>query len=413
MKWSEKLNKYIDLFSEETIGEWHVDTEGDGSLENPYQLPHVRYSKLVEEFMTDVYDYADQTGVNNYAEILKRNGIEWKSKAMSNADVTALSADAICALLLGAVRAEKFCDGALLGFFEDGSIQKWLTELKRKTHDEKKPCIRLDDLLKIPKSEIERVKVKFNQYDGTENPMDVYLNDPEIVNSGWLFWRNKQRYFNVGQIAICLLKLSYDTWLLTTIKRVTEELGVVNDINYKGVELSEYSQYFGRVIIKYHKTAQTQGMFYNTVCEDLEVLEILPNVFDGDEFPGYDKVCLSYAQLQSIIERQRKSWIAALENQKAVYLITDKCNGKLYVGSATSDNGMLLSRWTSYVKCGHGGNVKLKKLIEEQGFDYIKQNFQYSILENFNARVDDRVILEREAWWKEALQSRGFGYNDN
>ena len=154
-------------------------------------------------------------------------------------------------------------------------------------------------------------------------------------------------------------------------------------------------------------------MFYNTVCDELEVLEILPNIYDGDEFPGYDKVCLSYVQLQSIIDRKKKSWIAALENQKAVYLITDKKNGKLYVGSATGDNGMLLSRWSNYVENGHGGNVELKKIVLENGFDYIKQNFQYSILENYNAKVDDHVILDREAWWKETLQSRVFGYNDN
>ena len=137
MKWSEKLTKYIDLFSEETIGEWHVDTEGDGSLERPYQLPFVVYSDLVNEFISDIYDYADQIGVNDYAEILKRNGIEWKSKSMSAVDVTGLSVDVICALLLGAVRAEKFCDGALLGFFESGAIKKWLTELVNKAQDDK------------------------------------------------------------------------------------------------------------------------------------------------------------------------------------------------------------------------------------------------------------------------------------
>lgn len=273
--------------------------------------------------------------------------------------------------------------------------------------------IKLDDILKISKNNAANVKVKFNQNDGNEDPMNLYLRDPEIINSQWLFWRNKQRYFNVGQIAICLLKLSYDTWLLTTIKKVTEELDVYNGINYHGEELQEYRQYFGRVIIKYHKTAQTQGMFYDTVCNDLEVLEILPTVYDGDEFPGYDKVCLSYMQLASIIQRKKKSWMTALENQKAIYLITDKENGKQYVGSATSDKGMLLSRWSSYIQNGHGGNVELKKVVLEKGFDYVKKNFQYSILENYNAKVDDHVILDRESWWKETLQSRQFGYNYN
>ena len=81
--------------------------------------------------------------------------------------------------------------------------------------------ILLNDLLNINDDEIDKVKVKFNQtnYENT-NPMEEYKKDPEIVNDRWLFWRSKQRYFNVGQIAICLLRLSYDTWLLTTKKEV-------------------------------------------------------------------------------------------------------------------------------------------------------------------------------------------------
>lgn len=274
-------------------------------------------------------------------------------------------------------------------------------------------AIKLDDLLHLSGMDTEAVKIRFNQTSPNDNPMDLYLNDPEIVNTQWLFWRSTQRYFNVGQIAVCLLKLSYDTWLLTTIKRVTEEFNVSDGINYEGEELNEYSKYFGRVIVKYHKTAQAQGMFYSKICEELEVLEILPDIYDGDEFPGYDKVCISYTQLQSIIDKQKKSWIAALSNQKAVYLITDRNNGRLYVGSATSMKGMLLTRWTNYVDNGHGGNVELKRIVNEFGIDYIKKNFQYSILENYNAKVDDNFILSREAWWKETLQSRVFGYNDN
>ena len=34
------------------------------------------------------------------------------------------------ALLMGAVRAERFCDGALKEFVENGSITKWLERLK-------------------------------------------------------------------------------------------------------------------------------------------------------------------------------------------------------------------------------------------------------------------------------------------
>ena len=406
------LFKYIDLLSNDLFGNWVVDTVSAGTIEESIQLPHVLYSHTVNEFIRDVYSCWENSGLEDYIQLLNSHDIEWDSESMRNANVGELPSEVILALLLGAVRAEKFCDGALLGFLKDDTIQKWLGALKAK-ESENKMSIKLDDLLRIPDSESSNAKVRFNQHDGYDDPLDLYLRNPEIVNSQWLFWRNKQRFFNVGQIAICLMKLSNDEWLLTTIKRVTQELDVTNGINYVGEELEEYKQYFGRVIIKYHRVSQSQGMFYNTVRDDLEVLKILPSVFDGDEFPGYDRVRLSYTQLKSIIERKKKSWIAALENQKAVYLITDKSNGKLYVGSATSDNGMLLSRWSSYAENGHGGNVELKKLVNEEGFDYIKKNFQYSILENYNARIDDKVILERESWWKETLQSRVFGYNDN
>lgn len=143
------------------------------------------------------------------------------------------------------------------------------------------------------------------------------------------------------------------------------------------------------------------------------VQQILPTTFDGDDFPGYDKVKLSYQQLASIIQRGKRDWIAALENQKAVYLITDTYNGKLYVGSTTSNSQMLLTRWSNYVSNGHGGNKELVALIEEKGFDYVKQYFQYTILENYNGKVDDRIVLQRESYWKEALKSRQFGYNSN
>lgn len=271
----------------------------------------------------------------------------------------------------------------------------------------------LQDLLHISDDEMNQVKIKFNQFNGSTNPMDEYQLDPEVVNSRWLFWRNKRRYFFVGQIAICLLKLSEDLWLLTTIKRVVEEFNVQNNVNYRGEELIQYSALFGRVIIRFHKTFMTQGRYYREIMNDLVVNQILPDQYDGDNFPGYDNVRLSYWQLSAIINKAKQDWVAALRSQKAVYLITDKNTGKLYVGSATSDNGMLLQRWTAYVKNGHGGNKELMALVEKLGFEYVKSHFQYSILENYNQKVEDKVILERESWWKETLQSRKWGYNAN
>lgn len=271
----------------------------------------------------------------------------------------------------------------------------------------------INDLLRFNEDEMKNIKIKFNQFNGVVNPIDEYIKSPDVINNMWFFWRTNRRYFNVGETAICLLKISNDMWLLTTIKEITKELNITDGINYEGKEIDDYEPYYGRMIVKFHKTFQTQCTFYNKVCNEMEVIQILPSIFDGDDFPGYDKVRLTYNQLDSIISRGKRDWISALENQKAVYLITDINNGKLYVGSATNKTGMLLQRWRNYILNGHGGNRELIELVSKNGFEYIKNNFKYSILENYNSKVDDNIILERESWWKETLQSRKFGYNSN
>lgn len=260
------------------------------------------------------------------------------------------------------------------------------------------------------------VKIKFNIFNGYDDPMVLYMKNPEIINNQWLFWREKNKNFKIGEIAICLLKIGYDQWLLTTIKKITNDLNIRNGINYEGTELPEYSKYYGRIILSFHKTLQNPVVTKDTVWNQLEVLQILSSPFDGIDFPGYDNVNITFHELEAIITRHKRDWIKALENQKAIYLISDKSNGKLYVGSATGDNGMLLQRWSAYIANGHGGNIELRKITEDpsKGFSYVQENFSYAILENYNARVDKNFILKRESWWKSTLKTRvPFGYNMN
>lgn len=275
--------------------------------------------------------------------------------------------------------------------------------------------ILINDLLNIPQSEWDNVRLKLNIPTNNSNPLELYKKNPDIVNTDWFLAHDgTRRYFYKGQTAICLLRLKEDTWLLTTIKKIDEVIEPNGGPGYVAHELSnEYGKFFGRVVIKYHNKIMGMGRKYAGIKDELEVVEILNEQYTGDDFPGYENVCLSYEQLSNIIKRPLLSWIGALENQKAVYLITDKSTGKLYVGSATAQGDMLLDRWRTYVSNGHGGNVELKELIKKEGFDYIKKNFQYSILENFNARMSDEYILGRESWWKNTLCSRIFGYNKN
>ena len=129
----ESLTKHIGRISSDTVGTVITDHSGDGTPERPYQMPYVSYSSEVEAFVRDIYAFENahrELKLNDYQEILGRNGIRWDMRSMTDAPAESLDAECILALLLGAVRADRFSDGALLSFIRNGSIEKWLLRLK-------------------------------------------------------------------------------------------------------------------------------------------------------------------------------------------------------------------------------------------------------------------------------------------
>ena len=126
------LTKYINTIQADNIGEWVVDNENYVTPEHPKQMPFVGYSEMVYNFIDDVYIFQKNNkdmDLNRYVEILERNGIEWGTESMKSSDLSSLNEQCVMALIMGAVRAELFCDGALLGFFENGCIVRWLERL--------------------------------------------------------------------------------------------------------------------------------------------------------------------------------------------------------------------------------------------------------------------------------------------
>lgn len=276
--------------------------------------------------------------------------------------------------------------------------------------------LKLNDLLGLTKEELSKTKIRLNTYNGERNPIDEFKKNPQSLLD-WNYWNNKP--YKTGQISIGLVNMGNDRWLLFTVGKIRKILDKPqnssdgkNGIQVEYETLEKYQELYGRVIIYYHNTAQQLFRNADPLINELEIREILPKIFTGFDFPGYDNVCLSFDELETIVKGDHMSYHNALKNQKAVYLQTDKATGKLYVGSATAKE-MLLARWRSYILNGHGGNKDLKTLVKEKGFDYIKQNFQYTILEIFNETVSDDYVLHRESYWKKVLQSRQFGYNKN
>ena len=266
--------------------------------------------------------------------------------------------------------------------------------------------IKLNDILGI--EDLETCKVRFlTNLSKDINPLDLFRNNNIEKLMGWLFWNySNQKSFKVGQTAIGLVRTQGNKWLLFNVSKVTEDWNKFNDVGFGHEPLQQYEKYFGRVIVEYNNKSQNLVRLASKVLHECNVAQILEQKYEDDEFPGYDEINLSWDSLSRIINKG--AWKTALENQKGVYLITDISNGKMYVGSAYGDN-MIYGRWTQYTNNGHGGNVNLKSL----DFEYIKKNFRYSILEIYKSTTDDKLIIKREAWWKETLLSRKYGYNEN
>jgi hypothetical protein len=266
--------------------------------------------------------------------------------------------------------------------------------------------ILLNDILNL--SDLSNTKIKFNMSNGYHDPLDIFKSGQLDILLGWQYWNSRKKSFSVNQTTVGFVRIkpNEDLWLLFHVGVVNKDLNRLQDIGWEWETLSSYDKYVGRLIVRYKNRSQNMIRWANSVLGEIEVHQILPYTFDNDIFPGYDRINLSYSELQRVITKD--NWKVALQNQKGIYLITDRSNGKKYVGSAYGQN-MILGRWEEYVSNGHGGNIGLRGL----DFDYIRKNFSYSILDIYKGTTGDEIILEREVYWKNVLGSREFGYNMN
>ena len=128
------LTKYIvRLENKESFGEWKLDDKNDDFHEHPVHMPYVNYNIPVDLFVEEFYQFSDshpEFELTKYGAILEGNGVKWDGNEMRSADADMHSAQCVLALIMGAIRADRFCEGTLLGFFESGSVLKWLKRLK-------------------------------------------------------------------------------------------------------------------------------------------------------------------------------------------------------------------------------------------------------------------------------------------
>lgn len=240
------------------------------------------------------------------------------------------------------------------------------------------------------------------------NPLDVFIRN----KSEWKEWQTYRGSKNewTREYIFSLIKFQ-NYWIFAGIFKIVKR----HKTHYEVELTNEYENFIGRLLISGIPTLRGRGRSYNleTYFALFEINQILQNIYDGQDFPGYENINISFKNLEHIVRINKTDWKTALGSLKGVYLITDINTNKRYIGSAYGLEG-IWSRWCSYINNGHGGNKSLRKLIQEQNITYAKKYYQFTLLEFRAAKTDDKEIILRESYWKRVLISRNeFGYNEN
>lgn len=287
---------------------------------------------------------------------------------------------------------------------------------------EKKTEIKLNSILGLTEEEIANSKIELNMNAGSggESFLERWLTySDENKATGtcsscsyWGWYGSKQRNFYPNQWVFSFARMTGDEWLLISAAKIID----VPKDDWAMVEVLErFKPLFGRLIVNCKKGNTFHRYVFNLdkYLEQVTVKEILPGIYSGEKFEGYDRVHLSFRKLQNILHgKMMPTYLEALTKITGVYCLTDTHTGKLYIGSAYSEGGVA-QRWGNYLDSRHGDNVKLIALYQEKGPAYFEEYFTFTLLEYFGLSYDVGKILERENYWKDCLNTRIHGYNGN
>lgn len=277
--------------------------------------------------------------------------------------------------------------------------------------------ITLNSILNISGEELKSYKLHLAAWNGFEQPLDVFARDQDEWK-GWNEWRGNKDDFN-RELIFTLIPDYHrpGKYIFGGVFRVIERFDdyAETEVGYK-VEIAEqFKELTGRLVVDFCRKQGMRGraFLFENYINEMEVSEIMEKPYGGIDFPGYYDVMLPFNMLELLVKNQKSDWITALENVKGIYIISDKSNGKQYVGSAYGGTGVW-SRWSCYANTGHGYNDELVDLIEERGLAYARENFQIALLEVISMRTDDEIVTRRESFWKDVLLTRSpLGYNKN
>ena len=272
--------------------------------------------------------------------------------------------------------------------------------------------IYLNDILNLSESEIENSKITLSGFDDKKNKYFYYIwEESEHKDVSFCFFQTNKSYLKKNMTVFGFIQSPYNNkkYVFAGAVKILENTPVGQPCKYEIIQ--RYNGMAGRLWIELNTGKRFLYAFrlstYLNKCKVISIDNVDKNVL---KFKGFDNIHLNYQQLSTIISNSNSDYYKILNSIKGVYCLTDTNTGKLYIGSASGEEG-IASRWSCYVFTEDGGNKELIKLNRKSG--YIKKYFTYTLLEYFDKNVSSSRVLERERYWKKVFDTIKHGYNDN
>ena len=270
--------------------------------------------------------------------------------------------------------------------------------------------IRLKDIWTIEQPE--KYKVHFARTNDWDHPLDVFVRDRDEWQ-GWQEHRPENNMFN-REFIFSLMQFYHETdaWLFGGVYKV---LGRFHD-RYEVKLVEDGKGFVGRLKLQSKYKSMNARVNFERHYRNFNVLEILKEPYSGMFFPGYENIDISFSELETIVTNQRDDWKSTLQSVSGIYVVTDTNANLRYVGSAYGEEGVW-SRWAQYANNGHGNNIEFRTHLEnqdEEAIDYCRKYLKFGLLEHRPSKTPEEVIVQRESYWKDLLQTRGsHGLNRN
>ncbi len=156
-------------------------------------------------------------------------------------------------------------------------------------------------------------KVHFAKWNQKNQPLDVFTKDRREWQR-WQEYRPTRNEFNRPMIfSLASFYHEPSAWLFGGIYKVLSRY----DDRYRVKLTAIGGGFIGRLNLRSPYNSRAVRVNMESQYDDFEVSEILPELYTGHPFPGYEDIDMSFEEIETLVRNRRPDWKLPLRVSKA------------------------------------------------------------------------------------------------